>query len=458
MKKNSYILLLLLCMSLLSRKQVLAQDQTPFADENVDDLEDVSDDFQETFFEALKQKGIENHDRAISALNKCIRLEPNKGFLYFERAKNRSALKQHDEAQEDLLKSLELDPNKEAVLALLYDSYYTSQKYEKATETVKKLIGFDSQYKEDLARILTRKKEYKAALALLDELDTEKGQDVYREQMRAAIYRQSGNANLQTKAVEAKIASDPKNEAEYLKLIFLYSEQGNTAKAHETALKLQQINPQADEVHLALYKFYLEDKKTAEAILSMTKVLESTRIDGKAKHRVINDFLIFVNANPEYQPQLEEAIAIFDTQVADAKVYQELANYYISKSQKEKALPYLEKALEGDPENLELIKNTTLLQLDAEQYDKALRVSTAALELYPSQPLLYLTKGVALNKLNKFSEAIESLDIGVDYVIEDIQMEADFYLQLGIAYEGQGDSTTANRYRTKAKSLKAQID
>jgi hypothetical protein len=35
---------------MLSRKHIYAQDPTPFADQNVDDLGDVSDDFQETFF------------------------------------------------------------------------------------------------------------------------------------------------------------------------------------------------------------------------------------------------------------------------------------------------------------------------------------------------------------------------------------------------------------------------
>ena len=458
MNKNTFVLLLFLCLSVLSRKHMYAQEPTPFADENVDDLEDVSDAFQESFFEALKQKAIQNHDRAISELNRCIQQEPDRAFLYFERAKNEGALKRYDLAEQDLLKALELDPNRESMLALLYDVYYKTRDYTKAETTVKKLIPFDSQYKEDLARIYSLTKKYEEALGLLDELDIEKGKDLYREQLRTRIYRQSGNGELRARSVEAKIAADPKNEAEYLKLIFLYSEEGNNAKAYETALKLQKINPEADEVQLALYKFYLEDGKVAEAIQSMNKVLRSARMDGKAKHRVLNDFLTFVNENPTYQPQLEEAIAIFDTQVADAKVYQELANYHLKKGEKIKGLKYFEKALQADTENLELIKNTVLLQLDTEQYTSATELTVKALDLFPSQPLLYLTQGVAYNKLGQFDEAIESLEIGIDYIIENVKMESDFYQQLGEAYTGKGNTPKANSFLEKAKSLKAQLD
>lgn len=458
MNKNTFILLLFLCLSALSRKQMYAQEPTPFADENIDDLEDVSDAFQESFFEALKQKAIQNHDRAISALNTCIRQEPDRAFLYFERAKNEGALKQYDVAEKDLLKALELEPNREPMLALLYDVYYKTRNYEKAESTVQKLIPFNTQYKEDLARIYSQTKRYEEAIGLLDALDIEKGVDPYREQLRVRIYRQSGTGDLRKRSAEAKIAADPNNEEEYLKLIFLYSEEGNNAKAYETALKLQEINPEADEVHLALYKFYLEDGKVMEAIQSMNKVLRSTRMDGKVKHRVLNDFLTFVNDNPSYQAQLEEAITIFDTQVADANVYEQLADYYLKKGEKTKGLKYYEKALASDSENLELVKNTVLLQLDTQQYERATEITANALDFFPSQPLLYLTQGVAYNKLGKYDAAIESLEIGIDYIIDNVKMEYDFYQQLGEAYTAKGNIPKANNFLEKAKSLKAQLD
>ncbi len=443
---------------MLSRKHIYAQDPTPFADQNVDDLGDVSDQFQETFFEALKQKGIENYELAIVALNKCISLEPTQAILYFERGKNYEALKKYDLAEEDFLKTLSLKPNKESVLEALYEVYYKNRDYEKAENTAKQLIPFNIQYKEDLARIYIATKRYEESLQLLDELDTEKGGDIYRDELRDRIYKLSGNTKGRTDAIEKKIASNPTAEADYLKLIYLYSEQGETKKAYKTALKLKEINPNAEEVNLALYKLYLEDGKTEDAIVAMKNVLESKRITPKAKHRVLNDFLLFVNENPQYEEQLEEAILIFDSQVADSKIYQELASYFINKGINNKALPYLKKALANDPENIEIIKSTLLVQLDTGAYEDVEEIAADALELYPSQPLLYLTYGVALNRQSKFKDAIEQLEVGIDYIIDDIKMESDFYQQLGEAYIGTGNMTKGQQHIDKANALKAQTN
>ena len=58
-----------------------------------DDLGNVSDEFQELFFEALKQKAIENYDRAVEALQKCIDLDDSQSVLYYELGKNYKYLK-----------------------------------------------------------------------------------------------------------------------------------------------------------------------------------------------------------------------------------------------------------------------------------------------------------------------------------------------------------------------------
>ncbi len=457
--KYTQLILVLIIIFTLSRKRTYAQvpaEPTPFADENVDDLGDVSDEFQTNFFEALKQKGIQNYERAVTALNRCVALEPDRAILYFERGKNHVFLKQHDAAERDFQKALELKPNEKPVLEALYDLYYQHQDYGNAERIVKQLIPIDLQYNEDLARIYTATKRYDEALDLLERLDEEKGSDIYRDGLKRRLYMLSGNSERQIKSIEKKLDANPQGEAGYLKLIFLYSEQGDTKKAYETALELQKVNPQAEAVQLALYKFYLEDGKVDEAIASMNKTLKSDKIDTTAKHRVLNDFLLFVNKNPSYEPQLEEAIAIFDAQVADAKIYQELAKYYISKGNKVKALPYLEKALDTNPDDLELIKSVILLQLDAANYQAVEKIAGVALDLYPSQPLLYLTYGVALNKHSKFKKAIEQLEMGVDYIIDDTKMEADFYQQLGEAHQGLGDAQKSATYFEKAKTLKSQ--
>jgi len=80
--------------------------------------------------------------------------------------------------------------------------------------------------------------------------------------------------------------------------------------------------------------------------------------------------------------------------------------------------------------------------------------SKNGLELFPAQPFLYKMNGLALNKLGKYSEAIDVLTLGIDFVIDNIEMEADFYEQLSISYKGLENYNEALKYKQKAKNLR----
>ncbi|TYA79235.1 hypothetical protein FUA24_08220, partial [Seonamhaeicola marinus] len=79
--------------------------------------------------------------------------------------------------------------------------------------------------------------------------------------------------------------------------------------------------------------------------------------------------------------------------------------------------------------------------------------STQALNNYPSQPILYLVNGVSFNALNKPQNAIDTLEIGLDYIIDDTKMEADFYTQISKAYTLLNNTTKAKTFSDKAKQL-----
>ena len=109
-----------------------------------DDLGNVSDNFQVHFFEALKQKGIENYELALNALDKAEVAandnQENKAVVYFEKGKNLTALKRFEEAEKNYNLVLEWSPNKLDVLEALFDMYYVAKNYTAAIPLVKKLI------------------------------------------------------------------------------------------------------------------------------------------------------------------------------------------------------------------------------------------------------------------------------------------------------------------------------
>ena len=417
-----------------------------------DDLGNVEDKFQESFFEALKQAGIENYDRAIKALLLCTELNNSEAVVYYELGKNYVMLKNFGKAEESLKKAIDIDKENEWFLDALYGVYVQMDDYDNALKTVKKLIEFHPDYKQDLANLYFENRKYRLALRTLDELDEEYGISKDRDAIRNAIYNATGDDKDRIEYLQERIELQPENESNYLNLIYRYSERNNKKKAFEVAKKLLEQKPNSQLVHLALYKFYLDERNYNKAIASMKTVVKSNRIKPDAKAMVLNDFVKFVKDNPQYEDDLLEVttnIASDET----GKSHAELGQYYLQKNDKEKALIQFKLALKKDDTNFNIIKKVLLLQIDLKQYQEAEGFSSDNLELYPSQPILYLANGVANNNLNKPDKAIESLELGVDYLIDNVIMEIDFYKQLSIAYKLKNNITKSNAFSKKADAL-----
>lgn len=425
---------------------------------NQDDLGNVTDEFQEQFFEALKQKAIENYEKAITALEHCKDLEPDNAVVYFELGKNYVALEEYEKALEQFSRARELAPEKENILLEIYYTHRENGDFDKAIASVKELLEFSDKYREDLANLYMLNEEYEAALEVIDELDEEQGVNSYRATMRRQIYARTGNTEAQIGNLEEGISKDPENEQNYLNLIYIYSDQGNEEEAFKIAQELLETNPGSSLVHLALYKFYLDREEPDAAVNSMKIVFESEEIDPESKFKVLNDFLIFVSENPEFEEDLVEVSKTL-TEWEDApQLFEQLGNFYLKNEKAEEALRFFENGLEQDPDNFELTKNTLLLQIETKQYEKARKLSSGALEIFPAQPFFYLLQGVALNNLEIYDEAEEILTFGLDFLIDDPRMELDFYNQLAVAYQGLEDEENAAGFRQKAEELKNKMN
>ena len=214
MSKNRYIYLFLfgiLCIPQLFFAQV-DFNKTPD-----DDLGNVEDKFQELFFEALIQKGIDNYDKAVDALQKCVELDDSKAVVYYELGKNYNFLKNFGAAEDALKQAVEMQPSNEWYLDELYNVYVLQDDMDKAIKTVKQLVKYHPDYKQDLASLYVREKEYKKAIALLDELDNEFGVTESRDILRNEIYNITGNSKDRIENLEERVADDPNNEINQLK-------------------------------------------------------------------------------------------------------------------------------------------------------------------------------------------------------------------------------------------------
>lgn len=281
--------------------------------------------FQSFFFEALKERAINNFSKAIVNLEQCNQIEPNNLAVEFEFSKNYLALKNFFEAEIFIDKALEKEPNNVYLLShkvLIYKSQYN---FSAAIKVQKKLISIHPKYSEDLLLLYLQNKEYENAEKLMVE-------------------------------IEKNALGSPR---------------------------------------IVGYKIFLERKLSPVDSLEVitTAPVESTNLSNLKKE---------FDSNKNY------------------KVLVQILNY----------------------------------ELENSLYDLLFTDSENGLELFPTQPFLFYINGLALNKQTKYNEAIAVLTIGIDFVIENNALEANFYEQLAISYEGLNNKSEALKYQQKATQLR----
>ena len=398
-----------------------------------------TDQFQEFFYESLLQKGIENYDKAIVALEKAMKIKPNDATVYYELGKNYLALKEYKNAYNSFESATKIDPKNKWFWIGMYDVSYETKNFTQGITVINKLIEFDPKYKEDLTSLYMGTNQFEKALVLIQELDETYGKTDRRELYKIQILSQGKFQNIEITNLEHLIIKNPQEEANYISLIFLYSKNNEEAKAFETVQKLEKAIPNSEWAQVTLFKNYLDSNDAPKAIKAMNIVLASAKIDSKIKHRIVNEFLIFTDKNLQYSADLEKAVGYFDKDTA-VDVAKEIGKFFHAKKQWDKAIHYYEKSV--SKESVDVVEtNLLLLQAHTEQkqFDIVAKKALVLIETFPTQPQFYYYTGLAYNQLQQFKKAKDLLEMGMDYVVENKELEINFNIQLGEAYNGLGD-------------------
>lgn len=442
MKKN---VLLFIVFGFFFQTVLLAQTEP-------EDIALANDDFQNSFYESLLQKGIENYDKAILALEKCKKIQPNNAVVFFELGKNYLAQKNYLMAYTSFEKATQIDPTNKWFWVGLYDVCYETKDYTQAIVIVNKLIEFKKEYKEDLVSLYMNTQQFDKALELINELNDTVGKSDLRDNYKIQILREAKYQDSEKNNLLEQIKKYPKEESNYIALIYLYSESNQEEKALDIAKKLEAEIPSSEWAQVSLFKFHLNNNDGVNAVKAMNRVLNSKKIDDKIKHRMLNEFLIFSADKPQFDADLEKAISYFDTN-STVKVPKEIGKFYHNKKNWDKAIQFYELHLKSNPEDIEILLLLFDVYTEKQQFDVLAKKAESSTELFPLQPQFYYFAGLANNQLKNFKKAAAILETGLDYLVDDKALEINFYIQLGQAYSGLGDNAKKESYFIKADKL-----
>lgn len=216
---------------------------------------------------------------------------------------------------------------------------------------------------------------------------------------------------------------DPENVHILLLLKKIYNKQSNFKDALEIQKKIVDKNPdsQLDLVILYIKNNQIDNARKLLVDLEKQGTLAANLIP--FKESLFEGQVLNSNAQSESKPLDEQSV-------------DELKNAY--KTNK----------------SFNILKQI-LIKLNAKkQYLDLESMSNDALELFPAQPIVHLMNARALNQMKQYQKALDVLENGLDYVVDDILLEADYYEQMSLSYKGLSQNVNASKYFNMAVSLR----
>jgi len=408
--------------------------------------------FESLFFDGIKEKAVENYDKAIKIFKKCRAINPEEGIIYVELAKSYAALENYNRAEQLFKDALQYLPKerKKTILRNLYELYKVQQKPVEALEIAQQFSN-DPYFQLEVVKIYQLMNQFNQALEKLNEL--EQKDPFYTEfyKYRYEIYKESNQLDLAITHYKNKINQGADNAWNYCKLIEFLMQNQKPDQALKAANRLDAKGTSNSIAWECLSDFYIKADQKEKATAYVKKILTDKYTSEKIKFSILEQYRKYVAQHPELESKLismlNNALKMEKSQASNL----ESAKYYEDKDQK-KALQYYRLASEDQPNNFKIIKKLCLLELKTMNYGKAKKVAQHGLSLYPGQAVFYYVKGKASLNVGNYKDSVTSLKEALMYVYDDPTLSKEIKQALVKAYRAKGNEKRADELLQEIKN------
>ena len=243
----------------------------------------------------------------------------------------------------------------------------------------------------------------------------------------------------------------PNNKAVFFELSKNYLLLNRTSEALQYINNALLLAPSNFWMLKHLVAIHKKDKNYQEAIKTQIIIVKQ-----KPKQRAELIYLYYLN--DEYMQALS-LIDVFEKDYGLTTRLKQLKNKLVLRNKPQTvistidSLPKLISDFELNPPSFNTLKKILTLAIkdDIPAYHM---YSNLAIDLFPAQPFSYLSKGRALQLQGKHQEAIDILEIGIDFIIENSLLEVQFYTILISAYTRLNQPKKALEYKMKLQNIK----
>lgn len=419
--------------------------------ETVNTISKADYPYIEQFHEAVRLKTRGDLDGAISAFNKCLSMKQDDDAVYYALSQLELAKGNFERSAEMITEAQRISPENIWYTQEMAYMYYENSMFDKAAMEFKKLVEYEEKNLDWLygyADCLIRLNKTEEAISNL-----KKAEDVIgvNPGLSAEIYRLYMTINKEQEALNTindtrKIfPNDPQLIAT---LVDHYFKKGEPVKAVSFLEELVEADPGNGRAKLALGDVYRQQNRKKESYEMFKEAMKAEDLDIDSKMQVL---ISIQQTSYKIEPEALELAEIFVLQYPqEAKSHSILGDYLLSLERDDDALSAYKEALKYDKDQFPIWNQVIFMEYQKQDFESLYEDSKECLSYFTTIPTVYLLNAVAAVQLKKYNDAIQSLEIGKELVIDDRSTKAEFYGQLGEAYFGKKDYVKGQEYYDKA--------
>ena len=449
MKAKKYILLILI-VSLLSSCSIFIK--KPDKIKTNKDVKTEKDELTYTyaFFEGNKQKMLGNYDNAAAYFAKCLQLKKTSSAAMYELSKIYYLQKDFENALAFAKQAVKHNPNNFWYSSMLSTLYRQNKEIDKSIEI---LTSLKEKYPEKLELIFELASsnamigKTSEAIKLYNELEKKYGvtEEISLEKERIYLYKKDKE---KARGELRKLIEAFPEEVKYRGLLAesLLSDMRND-EAFIVYQELNKIDSTNGLIHLSMSEYYRVTGNYLKAFDKTKLAFASSDVDGKIKAQILVPLISKSKFDTIARNQAQELIDIsLNNDSNDTYIRILYSDYLIQKKEFKEARNQLQKVIVTKKDNEWVWEQLLYLESEVKDYNAMAKESAEAMELYPNKPNFYLLNGIANFLLKKNKKAIDALETGLGYVVDNNAQKIQFLLYLGDASYRIKDYVNSDKY------------
>lgn len=409
------------------------------------------------FHQGLRLKTKGRTDEAIKKLEECLLIRQDDDAVYYALSKLELSKGNLDASAIYIVKAHELSPKNTWYIQELAYMYFEQENYPESVVNFEKLVEIEPrkvEWQYGYAEALVRTGDLDKAIEALNKTEDQVGLNPSLSVQKYNLYMDKKDPVKALEELDLAKEAYPKDAQVIATYVDHYFRTNEEQKAVSMLEELVVADPMNGRAHLALADIYLSQRKETEAYQQLNLAFKCSDVDIDTKMKIL---IKIHESSSKIDPVVYELVneLVLD-HPEEAKAHSIRGDYLLRANKEEDALKSYKMALNYDETLFPIWNQVLIMEYQAKKYEELFDDSKECMLLYPSIAVVYLLNGVSANQLKKYNVAVDVLSVGVELVVNDNPVKAEFYGQLGDSYFGLKDYDLGKKKYQKAMSTDPQ--